>query len=176
MALVEVRTDPPFVCARAIAEQAERRIKNARELAKRLGRRLPFRGVPIVPDPPKRDWLLVSAGPILEEPEPVHPERITIPAVLYRVARRTGYSREALISTGKTRHMVYARQEAMYLARALTCRSYPEIGRLFGKRDHTTILHGVRAHADRYGLPPVEVVERGYAVRMLFGGPEASAE
>ena len=33
---------------------------------------------------------------------------------------------------------------AMYLAKKLTPRSYPEIGRKFGGRDHTTVLHGVR--------------------------------
>jgi chromosomal replication initiator protein len=36
------------------------------------------------------------------------------------------------------------RQAAMYLAKQLTTRSYPDIGRRFGGRDHTTVLHAVR--------------------------------
>ncbi len=40
--------------------------------------------------------------------------------------------------------MVRPRQIAMYLAKSLTLRSLPEIGRRFGGRDHTTVLHAVR--------------------------------
>ena len=40
--------------------------------------------------------------------------------------------------------MVRARQIAMYMAKVLTARSLPEIGRRFGGRDHTTVLHAVR--------------------------------
>ena len=40
--------------------------------------------------------------------------------------------------------MVRPRQIAMYLAKTLTLRSLPEIGRRFGGRDHTTVLHAVR--------------------------------
>jgi chromosomal replication initiator protein len=40
--------------------------------------------------------------------------------------------------------VVRPRQIAMYLAKALTLRSLPEIGRRFGGRDHTTVLHAVR--------------------------------
>ena len=40
--------------------------------------------------------------------------------------------------------MVRPRQVAMYLAKTLTLRSLPEIGRRFGGRDHTTVLHSVR--------------------------------
>jgi chromosomal replication initiator protein len=40
--------------------------------------------------------------------------------------------------------VVRPRQVAMYLAKTLTLRSLPEIGRRFGGRDHTTVLHAVR--------------------------------
>jgi chromosomal replication initiator protein len=42
------------------------------------------------------------------------------------------------------RNIARPRQIAMYLAKQLTPRSLPEIGRRFGGRDHTTIMHGVR--------------------------------
>lgn len=53
-------------------------------------------------------------------------------------------SRQALRSPCRKAHLVRARHIAMYLAKALTVYSLPEIGRRFGDRDHTTALHGVR--------------------------------
>ena len=44
----------------------------------------------------------------------------------------------------RTANVVRPRQVAMYLAKTLTLRSLPEIGRRFGGRDHTTVLHAVR--------------------------------
>ena len=49
-----------------------------------------------------------------------------------------------LISPNRARNIVRPRQMAMYLCKKYTTRSLPEIGRKFGGRDHTTILHGVR--------------------------------
>jgi chromosomal replication initiator protein len=49
-----------------------------------------------------------------------------------------------LLSDRRTRVIVKPRQIAMYLAKTMTPRSFPEIGRRFGGRDHTTVLHAVR--------------------------------
>lgn len=49
-----------------------------------------------------------------------------------------------LLSARRTISIVRPRQVAMYLCRELTLRSLPEIGRKFGQRDHTTVLHGTR--------------------------------
>jgi chromosomal replication initiator protein len=49
-----------------------------------------------------------------------------------------------LHSERKTRAVARPRQIAMYLAKQLTPRSLPEIGRKFGGRDHTTVIHAVR--------------------------------
>jgi chromosomal replication initiator protein len=49
-----------------------------------------------------------------------------------------------MLSQRRTANVVRPRQIAMYLAKTLTMRSLPEIGRKFGGRDHTTVLHGVR--------------------------------
>ena len=49
-----------------------------------------------------------------------------------------------LTSAKRGRQVVYARQVAMYLSKQLTPRSLPEIGRRFGGRDHTTVIHAVR--------------------------------
>jgi chromosomal replication initiator protein len=53
-------------------------------------------------------------------------------------------SRADLLSSRRTANVVRPRQVAMYLAKTLTLRSLPEIGRRFGGRDHTTVLHAVR--------------------------------
>lgn len=49
-----------------------------------------------------------------------------------------------LVSQRRLDRLVLPRQVAMYLCKQLTVRSTPEIGRRFGDRDHTTILHGIR--------------------------------
>ncbi|ESR25840.1 Chromosomal replication initiator protein DnaA [Lutibaculum baratangense AMV1] len=53
-------------------------------------------------------------------------------------------SRQDLVSSRRNRAIVLPRQVAMYLAKTMTPRSLPEIGRRFGNRDHTTVLHAIR--------------------------------
>ena len=53
-------------------------------------------------------------------------------------------SRGDILSARRTASVVRPRQIAMYLSKLLTPRSLPEIGRRFGGRDHTTVLHAVR--------------------------------
>ena len=60
------------------------------------------------------------------------------------VARQFSVSKNDLLSNRRTRAIVRPRQIAMYLAKTMTPRSLPEIGRRFGGRDHTTVLHAVR--------------------------------
>jgi chromosomal replication initiation ATPase DnaA len=60
------------------------------------------------------------------------------------VCRRFGVSRVDLISSRRTWNIVHPRQMAMYLTKELTPWSLPAIGRQFGNRDHTTVLHAVR--------------------------------
>lgn len=55
-----------------------------------------------------------------------------------------GITMADLKSARRTAKVVGARQVAMYLAKTLTGRSLPEVGRRFGGRDHTTVLHAVR--------------------------------
>ena len=60
------------------------------------------------------------------------------------VAGQDNVSRADLLSSRRTANVVRPRQVAMYLAKTLTLRSLPEIGRRFGGRDHSTVLHAVR--------------------------------
>ena len=72
------------------------------------------------------------------------PRRVKIEDIQRVVARHYNVSKADLLSSRRTRTIVRPRQIAMYLAKMLTPRSLPEIGRRFGGRDHTTVLHAVR--------------------------------
>ena len=75
---------------------------------------------------------------------PAEPKRVRIEDIQRVVARQYNVSRSDLLSSRRTANVVRPRQVAMYLAKVLTLRSLPEIGRRFGGRDHTTVLHAVR--------------------------------
>jgi hypothetical protein len=94
--------------------------------------------------------------------------RQTVANILREVAQEYGLTVAALTGQGRSRHIAWPRQEAYY--RAFTeCPhlSYPEIARRIGGRDHTTILHGVRAHCERNGQT------YAHAVRIRkYGGPD----
>ncbi len=79
-------------------------------------------------------------------------KRVRIEDILKFVSRHYNVSRTDILSARRTRTIVRPRQIAMYLAKTMTPRSLPEIGRRFGGRDHTTVLHAVRKiEAERAG-------------------------
>ncbi|MGD0944266.1 MAG: chromosomal replication initiator protein DnaA [Acidimicrobiales bacterium] len=71
------------------------------------------------------------------------PRQITSRQIIESSARHFGFSVDELIGPSRRRPLVIARQIAMYLFRELTDFSYPAIGREFGDRDHTTVIHAV---------------------------------
>ncbi|MEQ8297941.1 MAG: chromosomal replication initiator protein DnaA [Nitratireductor sp.] len=75
---------------------------------------------------------------------PGDPKRVRIEDIQRIVARHYNVSKTELLSNRRTRTIVKPRQVAMYLSKVMTPRSLPEIGRRFGGRDHTTVLHAVR--------------------------------
>jgi chromosomal replication initiator protein len=72
------------------------------------------------------------------------PKRVKIEDIQKLVATHFNVSRADILSSRRTASVVRPRQIAMYLSKVLTPRSLPEIGRRFGGRDHTTVLHAVR--------------------------------
>lgn len=72
------------------------------------------------------------------------PKRIKIEDIQKVVAQHYNVSRSDILSARRTASVVRPRQVAMYLSKTMTLRSLPEIGRRFGGRDHTTVLHAVR--------------------------------
>jgi chromosomal replication initiator protein len=66
---------------------------------------------------------------------------VSIERIQTAVSERFGLSLEELCSEKRSQNIVFPRQIAMYLSRELTDSSLPKIGREFGGRDHTTVIH-----------------------------------
>ncbi len=75
---------------------------------------------------------------------PANSQPVRIDDILRVVGRHYSISKADLLSARRTRSIVLPRQIGMYLAKKMTPRSLPEIGRRFGGRDHSTVLHAVR--------------------------------
>ncbi len=76
------------------------------------------------------------------------PRQITAKVVIDATADMFGISVDDLCGKSRSRPLVTARQVAMYVLREMTDFSYPAIGRAFGDRDHTTVMHAVSKIAD----------------------------
>ncbi len=93
------------------------------------------------------------------------PKRVRVDDILRIVAKHYNVTRADILSQRRTANVVKPRQVAMYLAKTLTLRSLPEIGRRFSGRDHTTVLHAVRkieglVGSDRSLADEVEALKR----------------
>ncbi len=73
-----------------------------------------------------------------------HEKKVTIDDIQKKVAEYFGLKMGDMLSARRAVEVARPRQVAMYLAKKLTPRSLPEIGRRFGGRDHTTVMHAVK--------------------------------
>jgi chromosomal replication initiator protein len=87
---------------------------------------------------------LESTQDVLQDLLRAHDRRITIDEIQRKVAEHYNIRLTDMHSARRARNVARPRQVAMYLAKQLTARSLPEIGRKFGGRDHTTVMHAVR--------------------------------
>ncbi len=87
---------------------------------------------------------LEGAQELLHDLLRANERRVTIDEIQKRVAEHFNIKMAEMTSARRARVVARPRQVAMYLAKQLTSRSLPEIGRKFGGRDHTTVIHGVR--------------------------------
>ena len=86
---------------------------------------------------------LESTQEVLHDILKAHDRRITIEEIQRRVSEHYKIRLTDMASPRRARAVARPRQVAMYLAKQLTSRSLPEIGRRFGNRDHTTVMHAV---------------------------------
>lgn len=99
-----------------------------------------------------RPITLESAQEVLHDLLRANDRRVTIEEIQKRVAEHFNIKLAEMSSARRSRAVARPRQVAMYLAKQLTARSLPEIGRKFGGRDHTTVMHAVRKVDELRGL------------------------
>jgi chromosomal replication initiator protein len=95
-----------------------------------------------------RPVTLEGAQEVLHDVLRAHDRRVTIEEIQRKVAEHYNIRLSDMSSPRRARNVARPRQVAMYLAKQLTTRSLPEIGRRFGGRDHTTVMHAVSRVAE----------------------------
>jgi chromosomal replication initiator protein len=95
---------------------------------------------------------------------------VTVAAIIEAVAKFHNLRSADITGTKKTRTLSRARHIAMYLARTHTSLSFPELGREFGGRDHSTIQHGYKKVKEELDSDPdlsyrVRLIEQGLKLR-----------
>jgi len=117
---------------------AHRITSNVRELEGALNRLLAYAGLV------GRPVTMEMAQEVLQDLLRANDRRITIEEIQKRVAAHYNIRMADMHSARRARNVARPRQVAMYLSKQLTPRSLPEIGRKFGGRDHTTVMHAVK--------------------------------
>ena len=142
----------------ALEQIADRVTDNVRALEGALIRVVAFGSLTARPLTPElAEEVLTGLYPELK------PTRPSVEAIQQRTAEAFGISVEALLSSSRSGAVAWPRQVAMYLTRELTDQTLPAIGRAFGGRNHTTVLHAYRRTAERMAGDP----EAYEAVRRL---------
>ena len=91
-----------------------------------------------------RDITVEACQEVLHDVLRANDRRVTIEEIQKRVAEHFNIRLTDMYSARRARAVARPRQVAMYLSKQLTARSLPEIGRKFGGRDHTTVMHAVK--------------------------------
>jgi chromosomal replication initiator protein len=91
-----------------------------------------------------RDITIEVCQEVMHDLLRAHDRRVTIEEIQKRVAEHFNIRVADMHSARRSRTVARPRQIAMYLSKQLTARSLPEIGRKFGGRDHTTVMHAVK--------------------------------
>lgn len=112
---------------------------------------------------------LESAHELLHDILKAHERRVTIEEIQRKVAEHWNIRLTDMSSPRRARAVARPRQVAMYLAKQLTSRSLPEIGRKFGNRDHTTVMHAVSRITELMSVDPAFADDVELLRRMLEG-------
>jgi hypothetical protein len=118
-----------------------------RERMERMAPKAPAQVHEALPEPLPLVLALPPEEPVETPPSAVPVPwigRVDIKRITEAVSDHFGITRRDLYSRRRTKEIVLPRQIAMYLAKTVTLKSLPEVGRRIGGRDHTTVLHAVR--------------------------------
>ncbi len=103
----------------------------------------------------QRDYLLPEGIRVFDRPEDDLGDLPTIRDIIRQVAKKHGITVVDILSERRARRFAWARQEVYWRASKETLASLPLIARATRRADHTTVLHGIRAHEKRNsGFPP----------------------
>ena len=116
-----------------------------------------------------RPITLESTQEVLHDILKSHDRRVTIEEIQKRVAEHWNIRLADMSSARRARAVARPRQVAMYLSKQLTSRSLPEIGRRFGDRDHTTVMHAV-SRVTELMAADADFAERVELVRRVLEG------
>jgi chromosomal replication initiator protein len=142
---------------------ARRITSNVRELEGALNRVVAY--ATLVGKPVDLDFTRQVLADVLR----AHEKKITIDEIQRRVAEYYSVKLSDMMSARRAREVARPRQVAMYLAKKLTPRSLPEIGRRFGGRDHTTVMHAVKRIDELRAADRELEADIGTLSRMLDG-------
>lgn len=136
---IQAKHNPDVVVASGVLEFMAHRISsNVRVLEGALTRLYAFGSLV------GREVTLEMAQESLSDILRATDRKVTIDEIIRKVTDHFGVNLTDMLSARRTRSIARPRQMAMYLAKQLTSKSLPEIGRRFGKRDHTTVIHAVK--------------------------------
>jgi len=138
------RTHPAFSVPEEVADYIARYVvSSARDLEGALNRL--FAHNQLTKQPVTMDLAEKTLHDLVRIGEP---RTIKVEEIQQIVCKHFSVTKADLLSSCRARTLVRPRQIAMYIAKVVTGRSLPEIGRRFGNRDHTTVLHAVRKIED----------------------------
>lgn len=114
-----------------------------------------------------REITLEMTQDVLRDLLRANDRRITLDEIQKRVSERYGIKLSDFQSLSRARVFARPRQIAMYLAKTLTTKSFPDIGRAFGGRDHTTVVHAVKTIDKLKEADPEIAQDIEFLTRML---------
>lgn len=129
---------PVQIADKVLEFMAHRIVSNVRELEGALNRILAHAMLV------GREITIESAAELLADLLRASSRQVSVDAIQKRVAAHYDVRVSEMFSARRSRDVARPRQVAMYLTKNLTSLSYPDIGRQFGGRDHTTVMHAVK--------------------------------
>jgi len=118
-----------------------------------------------------RPITIETTNEVLHDVLRAHDRRLSIDDIQRRVAEHWNMRLTDMTSARRARAVARPRQVAMYLAKQLTSRSLPEIGRKFGNRDHTTVMHAVARVGELMQVDAAFAEDVEMLRRLLEAGP-----
>ena len=116
-----------------------------------------------------RNLTIEVAAEVLKDVLRANERHITIDEIQRNVCAHFNIKMTDMSSARRARAVARPRQVAMYLAKMLTSRSLPEIGRKFGNRDHTTVMHAVKKIEELRAIDPAINEDVEILIRALRG-------